>query len=33
MYAPLQSLGTAVVKRFYDWSEANIKGGFSTNVR
>ncbi|RYH61663.1 MAG: hypothetical protein EON54_09900 [Alcaligenaceae bacterium] len=28
-----QTLGTAVVKRVHDWSEANLKGGFSTDVR
>lgn len=28
-----QSLGNAVVKRVYDWSKANIDGGFSADVR
>lgn len=28
-----KSLGNAVVKRVHDWSEANVKGGFATDVR
>lgn len=27
------SLGNAVVKRVYDWSDANIKGGFAADMR
>jgi hypothetical protein len=28
-----QRLGTAVVKRVYDWSSANLKGGFAADIR
>lgn len=28
-----KSLGNAVVKRVHDWSDANVKGGFATDVR
>ena len=28
-----QQFGKAVLKRLYDWSEANVEGGFATDVR
>ena len=33
MRSVAQEFGRAVVKRLYDWSQANVSGGFSTDMR